>query len=189
MPGKAKPDAKGTPRASTPRKSAAKPTAPAKPKTPAKAAAKAPPRADAQGASGKAASRLIDARIKSLDDWRGATLAEVRRLIHEADPDVVEEVKWVKPTNPWGVPVWSHAGILCTGEAYKEAVKLTFAQGASLNDPHRLFNASLEGSTRRAIDLHEGELPDAEAFKDLVRAAVTANLRTSAARSKGRGGA
>src|SRR5262245_15110151 len=122
--------------------------------------------------AGAPASRRIDERIRSLDDWRAETLAEVRRLIHEADPDVVEEMKWVKLTNPLGVPVWSHAGIVCTGEAYKEVIKLTFARGASLEDPRGLFNSSLEGNTRRAIDIREGEGLDAKAFKALIRAAV-----------------
>ncbi len=121
-------------------------------------------------------------------DWRAETLAEVRRLIHEADPDIVEERKWIKPTNPLGVPVWSHAGIVCTGEAYKQVVKLTFARGASLEDPRGLFNSSLEGNTRRAIDIREGEVLDAEAFKALIQAAVAENLRSSAPKSKSREG-
>ena len=120
------------------------------------------------------ASRLIDARIAELADWRGETLARVRRLVHEAVPDVVETWKWR------GVPVWEHAGIICTGESYRTAVKLTFARGAALDDPARLFNASLEGNTRRAIDLHEGETLDPEAFKALVRAAAARNLATQA---------
>jgi hypothetical protein len=121
-------------------------------------------------------SRLIDARIKKLGDWRGETLARVRRLIKEADSDVVEEVKWRKPSNAMlGVAVWEHDGIICTGETYKNAVKLTFAQGASLKDSSGLFNASLEGNTRRAIDIHEGDKIDAKAFKALIRAAVTLN--------------
>lgn len=114
------------------------------------------------------ASELIDRRIAELDDWRGETLARVRALIREADPDVVEEWKW-------DVPVWSHAGIICTGEAYKRAVKVTFARGASLDDPSGLFNSSLTGRTRRAIDIHEGEELDARAFKALIRAAVALN--------------
>jgi hypothetical protein len=130
---------------------------------------------------------MADERIRSLGGWRAATLAEVRRLIHEADPDVVEECKWAKPSNPLGVPVWSHAGIVCTGEAYQRAVKLTFARGASLADPGRLFNASLEGNTRRAIDIREGEVLDAGAFKALIQAAVAENLRAGAAKSRGRG--
>ena len=103
-------------------------------------------------------------------------------MMHEADPDIVEECKWVKPTNPWGVPVWSHAGIVCTGETYKQAVKLTFARGAFLRDPRGLFNSSLEGSTRRAIDIHEGEKVDARAFKALVKAAVALNGSTAKTR-------
>jgi hypothetical protein len=118
------------------------------------------------------ASARIDARIRELADWRGATLARLRALIREADPDVVEEWKW-------NVPVWSHAGILCTGESYKSAVKLTFAKGASLKDPSRLFNASLEGNARRAIDFHEGDAIDEAAFKALIRAAVAHNLSAS----------
>src|SRR5438094_7416614 len=106
--------------------------------------------------SGPSAGRLIDARIKELSDWRGEMLARVRSLIKQADPEVVEEVKWVKPTNPGGVPTWSHDGIICTGESYKSAVKLTFARGASLKDPAKLFNSSLDGNVRRAIDIHEG---------------------------------
>ena len=124
------------------------------------------------------ASQLIDARIKEFNDWRGETLARVRSLIKDADPEVVEEWKWR------GVPVWSHAGILCTGETYKTVVKLTFAKGATLDDPSRLFNSSLEGSTRRAIDIHEGEPIDGEALKALIRAAVALNISKPAARSK-----
>ncbi|MCL4813599.1 MAG: DUF1801 domain-containing protein [Vicinamibacteraceae bacterium] len=120
------------------------------------------------------ASDLISRRIADLGDWRGKTLARMRALIHEADPDVVEEWKWVKPTNP-GTPVWSDGGIICTGECYKGVVKLTFAKGASLKDPARLFNASLEGRVRRAIDIREGEEVDAAAFKALVREAVALN--------------
>ena len=127
-------------------------------------------------ANEEAASQRIDRRIQSLGDWRGATLAQVRRLIHEADPDIVEESKWVKPSNPAGVPVWSHAGIVCTGEVYKQAVKLTFARGASVEDPRGLFNSSLEGNTRRAIDFREGDAIDEQAFKALIRAAVAANV-------------
>jgi hypothetical protein len=119
-------------------------------------------------------SQLIEARIKELSDWRGETLARVRTLIKQADPEVVEEWKWVKPTNP-GIPVWSHNGGICTGETYKNAVKLTFFKGASLEDPSGLFNSSLEGNTRRAIDLHEGDKIDEEALKGLIRAAVTLN--------------
>lgn len=127
-------------------------------------------------------SHLIDARINELPDWRGATLARIRRLIKEADPDVIEEVKWRKPSNPSGVPVWSHDGIICTGETYKDKVKLTFAKGASLDDPKGLFNASLDGNVRRAIDLHEGDEIDAEALKALIRAAVALNTSARAAR-------
>jgi hypothetical protein len=120
-------------------------------------------------AQGESASRLIDARIKELNDWQGKTLAHVRALIKQADPDVVEEWKWR------GVPVWSHDGLICTGETYKSVVKLTFAKGASLEDPSGLFNASLEGNVRRAIDLHEGDEIDGDAFKALIRAAVALN--------------
>ncbi|TPG80190.1 DUF1801 domain-containing protein [Pseudomonas mandelii] len=127
---------------------------------------------------GASASQRIDARIKELGDWRGETLARVRTLIQQADPDVVEEWKWR------GVPVWSHAGIICTGETYKQVVKLTFAKGASLEDPCGLFNASLEGNTRRAIDLHEGDTLEEKALKALILAAVALNLSTAAARSK-----
>ena len=124
---------------------------------------------------GESPSRLIDATIARLDDWRGETLARMRALIHEADPEVVETVKWRKPTNPSGVPVWEHGGILCTGETYKGYVKLTFAKGAALEDPAGLFNAGLDGGTRRAIDIRQGQQVDAEAFRALVRAAVAAN--------------
>jgi hypothetical protein len=121
-------------------------------------------------------SRLIDARIKKLGDWRGKTLARVRSLIKEADPDVVEDVKWRKPSNAMlGVPVWEHDGIICTGETYKEVVKLTFAKGASVKDPSGLFNASLEGNTRRAIDIREADKINEKAFKALIRAAVALN--------------
>jgi hypothetical protein len=127
---------------------------------------------------------MIDAKIKALGDWRGEMLARVRKLIKEADPDVVEEVKWRKPSNPMGVPVWEHGGIICTGETYKAVVKLTFAKGASLDDPSGLFNASLEGGTRRAIDLHEGDEIDAAAFKALIGAAVALNAAANARRRK-----
>jgi|SRR5687767_7598009 hypothetical protein len=123
---------------------------------------------------GQAASELISQRIAELGDWRGETLDRMRKLIKAADPDVVEEWKWVKPTKP-GTPVWSHDGIICTGESYKNVVKLTFPKGASLKDPARLFNSSLEGNVRRAIDIHEGEKVDATAFKALVKAAATEN--------------
>jgi hypothetical protein len=128
----------------------------------------------------QSASELISKRIAELADWRGETLSRMRRLIKEADPDVVEEWKWVKPTKP-GTPVWSHDGIICTGESYKNVVKLTFANGASLKDPARLFNSSLDGNLRRAIDIHEGEDVDEAAFEALVRQAVA---RNSAGKSK-----
>lgn len=118
----------------------------------------------------------IDAKIVGLGDWRGEVLARMRGLIHEADPEVVEAVKWVKPTNPSGVPTWEHAGIICTGEVYKAHVKLTFAQGAALADPAGLFNAGFGGGTRRAIDIREGETVDAAAFKALIKAAVAFNI-------------
>ena len=126
---------------------------------------------------GKSPSQLIDARLKDLGDWRGERLARIRKLIREADPDVIEEVKWRKPSNSMlGVPVWEHAGIICTGETYKAVVKLTFANGAVLDDPSRLFNSCLEGNTRRAIDFHEGDKINERALKSLVRAAVDYNL-------------
>jgi hypothetical protein len=128
---------------------------------------------DARGADSP--SRLIDARIKALGDWRGETLARVRKLIKEVAPDVVEVVKWRKPSNPLGVPVWEHAGIVCTGETYKDKVKLTFANGAALKDPSGLFNASLDGDVRRAIDFHQGDKIDAKALRALIRAAIALN--------------
>ena len=121
------------------------------------------------------ASKLIDAKIKKLGDWRGETLAQARAIIRSADPGIVEEVKWQKPTNPAGVPVWSHGGIICTGEIYKDKVKLTFAKGASLADPSGLFNASLDAGTRRAIDIHEGEAISDKALKALVGEAIALN--------------
>ena len=130
---------------------------------------------------GPSASELIDKRIAELGDWRGETLSRMRELIREADPDVVEEWKWAKATSP-GTPVWSHGGIICTGESYKSIVKLTFAKGASLKDPAKLFNSSLEGNVRRAIDIHEGEEVDAGAFKALIRAAVALNTSGEKAR-------
>jgi hypothetical protein len=136
-----------------------------------------------EGKGGGSPSQLIDARIATLSDWRGETLARVRSLIREADPEVIEEVKWRKPSNSMlGVPVWEHAGIICTGETYKNVVKLTFAKGASLKDPSGLFNASLEGNLRRAIDIHEGDKIDEKALKALIRAAVALNIsvRTTA---------
>jgi hypothetical protein len=120
------------------------------------------------------ASENITKRIEELEGWRGEALARVRRLIHEADPDIQEEWKWAKASSP-GTPVWSHDGIVCTGESYKQVVKLTFMRGASLPDPQKLFNSSLEGKTRRAIDIREGEQLDEAAFKELIRAAVAAN--------------
>jgi hypothetical protein len=129
---------------------------------------------DQSGSENKSPSQLIDAKIKELGDWRGEMLGKVRGIIREADPDVVEEWKWAKATSP-GTPVWSHDGIICTGETYKSVVKMTFARGATLEDPSGLFNSSLEGKVRRAIDIHEGEEIDQEALKTLVRAAVTLN--------------
>jgi hypothetical protein len=129
------------------------------------------------GKGGDSPSRLIDARIKEMGDWRGETLARIRNLIKQADPDVVEEWKWR------GVPVWSHGGIICTGETYKSVVKMTFAKGAALADPSGLFNASLEGNTRRAIDFHEGDKIDEKALKALIRAAVALNTSSAARRA------
>jgi hypothetical protein len=150
---------KGTSRASKPRKSATR--------------SKSLPKADA---TGKLASRLIDERFRDLEGWREETLARMRALILEADREMTEERKWRKPSNAMaGVPVWSHNGIVCTGETYTKVVKLTFARGASIPDPSRLFNSSLDGNTRRAIDIHEGEKVDARAFKALVKAAVAQN--------------
>jgi len=123
----------------------------------------------------RSVSELIDKKIAGLGDWRGETLSMIRKLIHDAVPDIVEEVKWRKPSNPAGVPVWSHGGIICTGESYKDKVKLTFAKGASLKDPGKLFNSSLDGNVRRAIDIYKGDKIDARAFKALVRAAVNLN--------------
>ena len=130
-------------------------------------------------------AELIDAKIAGLGDWRGETLAKLRALIHAAGAEVEETVKWQKPSNPSGVPVWERAGILCTGETYKDKVKLTFAKGAALADPARLFNSSLDGNTRRAIDFFEGDGVDEAAFKALVRAAVEANLEKPARAKKG----
>jgi hypothetical protein len=152
MPGKAKPKARGTSGASKPRRSATKSRPPQK-----------------ASATGEPPSRLIDQRIRDLGGWRGETLARMRALILEADPEMTEEWKWM------GTPVWSHHGIVCTGESYTKVVKLTFARGARVPDPSRLFNSSLEGNTRRAIDIHEGEKVDAGAFKALVKAAVAQN--------------
>jgi hypothetical protein len=134
-----------------------------------------------EGEGGDSPSRLIDARIRELSDWRGETLARIRSLIKQTDPEVVEEWKWR------GVPVWSHAGMICTGETYKNVVKMTFAKGASLEDPSGLFNSSLEGNTRRAIDFHEGDEIDEKALKALIRAAVALNTSTAARRPGTRG--
>ena len=135
---------------------------------------------ESDASQGQSASELISKRIAELGDWRGETLSRMRKLIKEADPDAVEELKWVKSSSP-GTPVWSHNGIICTGESYKSVVKLTFAKGASLDDPARLFNSSLDGNTRRAIDIHQGEEVDESAFKALVGKAVDLN---SSGRSK-----
>ena len=132
---------------------------------------------------GQPAGELISQRIAELGDWRGRTLARMRRLITQADPDIVEEWKWVKPTRP-GTPVWSHGGIICTGETYKAVVKLTFARGAALKDPAGLFNASLDGNVRRAIDIHEGEQVDESAFTALIRQAVALNKAGKSKASK-----
>jgi hypothetical protein len=129
------------------------------------------------------AAELIDAKIEKLGGWRGEALARMRKLIREADPEIVEAVKWRKPTNPSGVPVWEHAGLLCTGETYKDKVKLTFAHGAALDDASGLFNSGLDGGTRRAIDIHEGDRIDEAAFKALVRAAAAFNLARDAGRA------
>ena len=123
----------------------------------------------------ESASALIDEKIKELRDWRGKTLAKVREIVHEADPEILEEWKWVKPTTP-GTPVFSHGGIVCTGETYKNLIKITFAKGAALKDPSGLFNSSLDGNTRRAIDIHEGDKINEAALQDLIRAAVALNL-------------
>jgi hypothetical protein len=133
----------------------------------------------------RSASELIDERIAELGDWRGETLGRMRELIRQADPDVVEEWKWAKRTNP-GTPVWSHDGIICTGESYKSVVKLTFMKGASLNDPAKLFNSSLDGNARRAIDIHEGEEVDADAFQALIQAAVDLNTGGKAGSGRAR---
>jgi hypothetical protein len=136
----------------------------------------------AASGTGRSAAEPIDRRIAELGDWRGSTLSRMRDLIKEADPDVVEEWKWAKASSP-GVPVWSHDGIICTGESYKSTVKLTFAKGASLDDPAKLFNSSLDGNVRRAIDIREGEEVDASAFKALVRDAVALNASGAKARA------
>jgi hypothetical protein len=136
----------------------------------------------ASSPNSETASAKITERIQDLGDWRGKTLAHLRQLIHEADPNIQEEWKWEKPKSP-GVPIWSHDGIVCTGESYKQVVKLTFARGASIEDPKKLFNSSLEGNTRRAIDLREGEKINEAAFKQLIRAAVAANGAALAGRA------
>jgi hypothetical protein len=136
-----------------------------------------------EAGQGESASESISKRIAELGDWRGETLARMRKLIKDADPDVVEEWKWAKASSP-GVPVWSHDGIICTGETYKSVVKLTFAKGASLKDPAKLFNSSLEGNVRRAIDIHEGETVDEGAFKALIGDAVAANTSAKAKRAE-----
>jgi hypothetical protein len=128
----------------------------------------------------KSGSEAVDEKIRTLRDWRGATIARLRKLIHEADPDVIETVKWRKPSNPLGTPIWEHDGIICTGETYKAVVKMTFAKGASLDDPKGLFNSSLEGNTRRAIDIRQGEKIDEKALKALIREAVVLNVSTRA---------
>lgn len=171
-------------KATRPAKKAAK-RAPAKKKgatkrtTPAKAGPRARPGAVAPDAD---ASKLITQRIQELGDWRGEALARMRALILDADPEVVEEVKWRKPSNPAGVPVWSHDGMICTGEVYKDTVKLTFAQGAKLKDPARVFNASLDAGTRRAIDIRKGDAVDERAFQALLRDAVALNTSKAARR-------
>jgi hypothetical protein len=124
----------------------------------------------------RSGSEAVDKKLATLGDWRGAALAKVRRLIREADPEVTEEVKWRKPSNPLGVPTWSHGGILCTGETYKDKIKLTFARGAALEDPTGLFNASLDAGTRRGLDIREGDTIDEAAFKALIREVIAANL-------------
>jgi hypothetical protein len=144
-----------------------------------KAAAKRKTAKRAAKVAKKSSSGSIDARIEDLGDWRGRTLSRVRTLIQQADPEVVEEVKWRKPSNPMGVPVWSHDGILCTGETYRDKVKLTFSKGAALEDPAGLFNAGFGGNTRRAIDLREGDDLDEKAFKALVRGAVALNASSA----------
>ena len=169
-------EGKPTPRAAKPRPSATRSgTAP-------KTGTKGKPSAPAlRGETVDPGPRRVDERIQSHGGWRAATLTAIRRMIHEADPDITEDCKWAKANNPLGTPVWSHAGIVCTGEAYQQVVKLTFARGAALPDPKKLFNASLEGNARRAIDIKEGDKPDAAAFKALIRAAAKANATPKAA--------
>ena len=163
--------AKNTIKKAAKKKSAARPALPG----PTRAVGERPNasiKADTQGGNSQSISR----RIAELRDWRGDVLRRVRKLIKEADPGITEEVKWRKPSNPAGVPVWSHDGMVCTGETYKDAVKITFAKGAAIGDPAALFNSSLDGHVRRAIDIHEGDEIDESAFKDLIRAAVSLNL-------------
>lgn len=136
-----------------------------------------------KGVQEQSRSVSIDAKISQLGDWRGKTLAHIRELIHDADPGIEEECKWIKPSNPGGVPVFSHEGIVCTGETHKKVVKLTFARGAVLDDPKKLFNSSLEGNARRAIDIREGEKINEPAFKQLIRSAVAANVAAKAQRA------
>ncbi len=153
-----------------------------------KTATKSPARKRAKPATKaatKPTAKKIDERIKDLGDWRGKMLAKVRQIIKEADPEIVEEWKWVKPTNP-GVPVWSHNGIICTGEAYKDKVKLTFAKGAALKDPARLFNSSLDGNVRRAIDIRESDKINEAALRNLIREAIALNFTGLAARRRAR---
>jgi hypothetical protein len=183
---RAKPTAKSKSRASKPAKLATVPKLATKKsghgKKPTKPVTNAKARAGVRQVTRKN-SRQINQPILSPGGWHDETLAQIRHLIHEADPEIVEEIKWIKPTNPSGVPVWSHAGIVCTGESYKQVVKLTFARGASLADPNGLFNSSLEGNTRRAIDIREGEVLDTRAFKALVQAAVAENLHASTSKA------
>ncbi len=136
-----------------------------------------------KGVQEQSRSVFVDAKISQLGDWRGKTLAHIRELIHDADPAIEEECKWIKPSNPGGVPVFSHDGIVCTGETHKQVVKLTFARGADLDDPKKLFNSSLEGNARRAIDIREGEKINEPAFKQLIRAAVAANAAAAVQRA------
>lgn len=164
-------------------KAKSKATAASRTSKPRKAATSSRSKA-APGTDAKTTTRRSEERTPPAGDWRVSILAEMRRLIREADPEIQEEQKWKKPSNPSGIPTWSHAGIVCTGETYKQVVKVTFARGASLKDPRGLFNSSLEGNTRRAIDVREGESLDAKAFKALVQAAVAENLRSSAPRTR-----
>ena len=171
-------------------KKSKKPAKAARKTTARKAAAKSPARKPAKKATMRASSKStgpatsrIDDRIKDLGDWRGRVLAKVRQIIQQADPEIVEEWKWVKPTNP-GVPVWSHNGIICTGETYKDKVKLTFAKGAALKDPANLFNSSLDGNVRRAIDIYQSDDIDEAALKNLIREAIALNFTSLASRRR-----